>query len=35
MRAKDDVLRMIGILQLNSKDDNVAKLRVNVLSEYL
>lgn len=35
MRAKDDVLRMIGILQLNSKDDNVARTRVTVLSQYL
>ena len=35
MRAKDDVLRMIGILQLNSKDDNVARTRVSVLSQYL
>lgn len=35
MRAKDDVLKMIGILQLNSKDDIVARTRVGVLSEYL
>lgn len=35
MRAKNDVLRMIGILQLSSGIDMVAKTRVAVLSEYL
>ena len=35
MRAKDDVLRMIGILKINSKNDRVAETRVNVLSDYL
>lgn len=35
MRAKNDVLRMIGILQLSSGTDIVAKTRVAVLSEYL
>ena len=35
MRAKNDVLRMIGILQLNSGIDIVARTRVSVLSKYL
>ena len=35
MRAKNDVLRMIGILQLSSNIDVVAKTRVSVLSKYV
>ena len=35
MRAKNDVLKMIGILQLSSGHNVVARTRVNVLSEYL
>ena len=35
MRAKNDVLRMIGILQLSSDIDVVAKTRVSVLSKYV
>ena len=35
MRAKNDVLRMIGILQLSSGLDMVARTRVAVLSEYV
>ena len=35
VRAKDDVFRMIGILQLTSDHDYVAKTRVNVLNNYL
>ncbi|KAL9072449.1 MAG: hypothetical protein Q9161_003619 [Pseudevernia consocians] len=35
MRAKNDVLRMIGILQLSSGIDMVARTRVSVLSKYL
>ena len=35
MRAKNDVLRMIGILQLSSSTDVVAKTRVSVLSKYV
>ena len=35
MRAKNDVLRMIGILQLSSDVDVVAKTRVSVLSQYV
>lgn len=35
MRAKNDVLRMIGILQLSSGVDVVAKTRVSVLSKYV
>lgn len=35
MRAKNDVLRMIGILQLSSGIDVVAKTRVSVLSKYV
>lgn len=35
MRAKNDVLKMIGILQLSSSTDVVAKTRVSVLSKYV
>ena len=35
MRAKNDLLRMIGILQLSSEIDIVSKTRVSVLSNYL
>ena len=35
MRAKDDVIRMIGILGLTSEHDIVARTRVTVLSKYL
>ncbi|KAM0795752.1 fungal-specific transcription factor domain-containing protein [Usnea florida] len=35
MRAENDVLRMIGILQLSSGIDIVARTRVSVLSKYL
>ena len=35
MRAKTDVVRMIGILQLKSDTDIVAKTRVSVLSRYV
>lgn len=35
MRAKNDVLRMIGILQLSSGTDMVARTRVSVLSKFL
>lgn len=35
MRAKNDVLRMIGILQPSSGIDLVAKTRISVLSKYL
>ena len=32
MRAKNDLLRMIGILQLSSDTDLVSRTRVGVLS---
>ena len=32
MRAKNDLLRMIGILQLSSETDLVSRTRVGVLS---
>ena len=35
MRAKDDVLRMIGILSMNSEQDVVARTRASVLGKYL
>lgn len=35
MRAKNDLLRMIGILQLTSEVDIVSRTRVGVLSNYL
>lgn len=35
IRAKTDVVRMIGILQLKSDTDIVAKTRVSVLSSYV
>ena len=35
MRAKNDVLSMIGILQLSSGIDTVARTRVSVLSKFL
>lgn len=35
MRAKDDVLRMIGILGVMSDHDVVARTRVSVLSKYI
>lgn len=35
VRAKDDVFKMVGILQLNSEHNLVAKTRVSVLNNYL
>ena len=35
VRAKDDVFRMIGILQSSSEHDVVAKTRVTVLNKYM
>ncbi|KAL9130532.1 MAG: hypothetical protein Q9217_001300 [Psora testacea] len=35
MRAKDDLIRMIGILGVMSEHDVVARTRVSVLSKYL
>lgn len=33
--AKTDILKMVGILQLSSDHDIVARTRVGVLSQYL
>ena len=35
MRAKNDVLRMIGILQLSSDHDVMSRTRVSILNQYL
>ena len=35
MKGKNDILRMIGILQLSSDHDAQARTRVSVLSQYL
>jgi len=35
MRAKNDLLRMIGILQLSSEIEIVSKTRVGMLNNYL
>ena len=35
VRAKDDVFRMIGILQLTSGHNIVSRTRVSVLNNYL
>lgn len=35
MRAKNDVLKMISILQLSSDHDLMSKTRVSILNEYL
>lgn len=35
VRAKDDVFKMVGILQLASEHNVVARTRVSVLNNYL
>lgn len=35
LRAKNDVLRMLGILQLSSNHDVTSRTRVSILSQYL
>jgi len=35
MRAKNDVLRMISILQISSDHDIVSKTRISILNKYL
>lgn len=35
LNAKTDVVKMVGILQLSSDHDIVARTRVSVLSKYL
>lgn len=35
MRARNDLLRMIGILQLSSETDIISRTRVEALNRYL